>query len=68
MMKYPDFQDFLHTLTPEKMGGIFVDAKQKCEQTAAFDSGGQIISMSWTISLELLALYHIWVEEYLQDL
>ena len=58
-MRFPEFQNFLATLSPEKISEIMEDAKLKCAETESFGSGGQISSISWTISLELLALYHV---------
>lgn len=62
-MKLPDFQDFLCTLTPEKITQILEDAAGKAAQTESNGSGGQISAISWTISLELLALYHLWLQD-----
>lgn len=64
-MKLPSFQDFLSTLTPEKIEQIMSDAKAKFEETSCMGSGEQICAISWTISMELLALYHLWLEESL---
>lgn len=66
-MKYPDFQDFLGTLDSEKIEQILSDAKAKCEEVSSMGSGEQISVISWTVALELLALYHLWVEESLRD-
>lgn len=66
-MKFPSFQDFLSTLSPEKIEQIMLDAKAKCEEASCMGSGEQISAISWTVSLELLALYHLWLEEALQD-
>lgn len=61
-MHLPDFQDFLCTLTPEKIAQIMEDAQVKAIQASPNGSGGEISAISWTISLELLALYHVWLE------
>lgn len=66
-MKFPSFQDFLSTLAPEKIEQIMLDAKVKCEEASCMGSGEQIAAISWTVSLELLALYHLWLEESLRD-
>ena len=66
-MVLPDYQDFLKTLTPDKIEEIMSDAKRKCLETSDFGSGGQSASISWTISIELLALYHIWLSDRLPD-
>lgn len=62
-MHLPDFQDFLRTLTAEKITQIMEDAQKKAMQASPNGSGGQISAISWTISLELLALYHLWLED-----
>lgn len=67
-MQFPKFQDFLATLSPEMITGIMEDAKLKCESLTSAGTGEQIGAISWTISLELLALYHVWLEESLQNL
>ncbi len=64
-MKLPGFQEFLATLTPEKIEQIMSDAKAKCEEASCMGSGEQIAAISWTVSLEVLALYHLWLEESL---
>ena len=67
IMKWPDFQDFLSTLSQEKTEKIVLDAKLKCEALSNSGAGEQISAISWTISLELLALYHLWLEGSLPD-
>ncbi len=64
-MTLPNFQEFLATLSPETITEIMEDAKSKCEASESFGPGGQICSISWTVSLELLALYHVRLQESL---
>lgn len=66
-MKFPNFQEFLNALAPEKIERIMLDAKEKCEEASCMGSGEQMAAISWTVSLELLALYHLWLEEALRD-
>lgn len=62
-MKLPDFQEFLSTLAPNKIEQIMADAKIKCSDVSGMGFGEQVAAISWTISLELLALYHLWLED-----
>lgn len=64
-MKLPCFEDFLSSVSPDTIEQIMSDAKMKCEDSAEFGTGSQICAVSWTISLELLALYHQWLENSL---
>lgn len=63
------FDDFMATLTPDILAGIFDDANLKAEEMrknsgSGLDSlGNQIGIVSYTISLELLACYHKWLEQ-----
>lgn len=61
-MDVGNFSDFLDTLTPEVIVSVCNDAKQKAVEMANLGSGDQILGMSWTISLEMLGLYHKWLE------
>lgn len=69
-MQLPSFQDFLSTLTPDIITGIMQDANHAAKLvdpsklTYAQDMAGmQILSISFQVSLELLAVYHKWLEQ-----
>lgn len=66
-MKQPSFQEFMNTLTSDKITQIMADAQQKCAEASCMGSGEQISAISWTIALELLALYHVWLSEFLTN-
>lgn len=63
------FDDFMATLTPDVLTGIFDDANLKAQQirensgSGLGSLGNQIGIVSYTISLELLACYHKWLEQ-----
>lgn len=64
-----NFEDFLATLTPDVIEQIFSDAKLKSDQvleaykfSRTSCSGEQVSAITFTCSLELLALYHKWIE------
>lgn len=65
-----DFNDFLASITPDDVADIMDDASQKAaeirEKTSLGDNtrfGNQIGIVSYTIALELLGLYHKWLEQ-----
>lgn len=67
-----NFNDFIATLTQDTLEQIAADANLKLSQARdAVDSsdpsfvGTQISALSLTISLELLGLYHKWLEQQL---
>ena len=67
-----NFNDFIATLTQDTLEQIAADANLKLSQARdAMDSsdpsfvGTQISALSLTISLELLGLYHKWLEQQL---
>lgn len=69
-MNIGNFNDFLATLTPETIEQIARDANLKLSQAREGLSpidptfiGTQISAISLTISLELLGLYHKWLEQ-----
>lgn len=64
-MGFPNFERFLRELTDEKIQSILSDAQKKCESSEDFGILGQVSAISWTVSLELLALYHLWISEEL---
>ncbi len=64
------FDDFLKTVTPEVIEQISNDANLKAAQVREGSSGltllgNQIGMVSLTFSLELLGLYHKWLEQQL---
>lgn len=65
------FDDFMTTLTPDVLSGIIDDANLKAQQmrdksgNSLTSFGNQIGAVSYTISLELLACYHKWLEQQL---
>lgn len=66
-MEFPRFEKFVRKLTDEQIQSIISDAMKKCEDSENFGTGGQVSAISWTISLELLALYHLWLAEELSQ-
>lgn len=77
-MQFPDFQDFLDTLTPERMVEICsVDQPANIIQISdirdernisAFVSQimNQSVSYSLNVNLNLLRAYHEWLQEQIQ--
>lgn len=64
------FDDFLKTVTPEVLEQILNDANLKAAQAREDSSrltlwGNQVGVVSFTFSLELLRLYHKWIEQQL---
>ena len=62
------FDDFLKTLTPEVIEKIADSANLKTQQIRESSSdvtcfGNQVGMISFTFSLELLGLYHKWLEQ-----
>ena len=71
-MEFPDFRDFLASLTADQVSGIMHDAQnaaklmQKTEFIDPADAGpAQIQAIAYQTSLGLLALYHTWLEREL---
>lgn len=65
-----DFNDFLKFISPDVMTAIFEDAnkkasdiREKTDFTNVAWLGNQIGIISYTIALELLGLYHKWLEQ-----
>lgn len=74
MSTLKDFNDFLNFISPELMSGIFDDANKKAadirEKITLNDAawlGNQIGIVSYTIALEILGLYHKWLEQESED-
>ena len=67
MDHWPDFVTFISSLNENTIQNIAEDAKKKCEEVKAFGVGSQTLAISWTVSLELLALYHQWLLEELSQ-
>lgn len=71
-MDIGNFNDFLDSITQETVEQIANDANIKAQQTRGDMSpndprfiGTQVGALSFTISLELLGLYHKWLEQQL---
>lgn len=63
-----DFNDFLATVTPEVVAQICEDANLKAAQIRSASEPAEMLSnqigaISLTFSLELLGLYHKWIEK-----
>lgn len=65
-----EFSDFLASITLDVFEDIMSDANQKAAEVRALQNaddksnlGNQIAAVSYTIALELLALYHKWLEQ-----
>lgn len=71
-MQFPSFDDFMATLSPDTVAGIMGDANAASrlvkpdKLTYPEDAAGlQVLSISFQVSLELLAVYHKWLEQQL---
>lgn len=70
-MAMPDFQDFMATLDGETISSIMKDANNAMKLAEMQDincesiPGAQLLSASFQIALELLAIYHKWLEKQL---
>ena len=70
-MAIPDFQEFVASIDSAVISNILKDGnnafKLVSEQKANSENipGLQILTASYQISLELLAVYHKWLEQYL---
>lgn len=71
-MTWPDFQDFLASLGPETIAGIMKDANNAMKLAEEHDAvdpqnipGLQLLSASFQMALELLAVYHKWLSKAL---
>lgn len=69
-MKIGDFSDFMATLTPEIVEQITDDAnlraaqiREDADQSDITKAGNQVAIIAFTYSLELLGLYHAWLEK-----
>lgn len=61
------FNDFMATITPEHINSICDDANEKVAAIMPSGLGTQIGIVSYTIAIELLGLYHKWLEQELSD-
>lgn len=65
--RLPNFNDFLLFLDQNKIENILSDAQLKAKEVQFLDSpngiGNQIAVLSFTISLEVVGLYHAWLEQ-----
>lgn len=73
-MNIGNFEDFMATITPEIIEQITADANLKAAQMRESaepgdrtNFGNQVACISLTYSLELLGLYHKWLEQQNQD-
>ena len=71
-MVLPDFQDFMASLDPDTVAGIMKDANIAMKTVSERQDvrpenipGLQLLSGSYQVSLELLAVYHKWLEQNL---
>lgn len=69
-----DFNDFLATISIERLKSMAADANLKMSEVQkSLDPsdpslfGTQVVTAAYTISLELLGLYHLWIEQTPQD-
>lgn len=69
-----DFNDFVRSISTETLMAISSDAQLKmAEVQKSIDLSGpallgtQVVAVAYTISLELLGLYHQWLEQTPQD-
>lgn len=64
-MNFPHFKNFLNTLTPEVVKEIMDRAQEANDKSKEIGPGGEVPTVSWTISMELLARYHLWLQQSL---
>lgn len=71
-MNLPPFEDFLATLDPDTISGIMGDANNAAKivsSTPLADERDkiplQVSSISYQVALEVLAVYHKWLEQAL---
>lgn len=64
-MSFPSFEDFLNTLSPEVVKEIMDSAQEAHDEAQKIGPGGEVPVVSWTIATELLARYHIWLQQSL---
>lgn len=71
-MNLPPFEDFLATLDPDTTSGIMKDANNAAKlvnKTPLSDERDkiplQVLSISYQIAIEVLAVYHKWLEQEL---
>lgn len=71
-MNLPPFEDFLASLDPDTISGIMKDASNAAkvvyDTPLAVESDRiplQVLSISYQVSLEVLAVYHKWLEQEL---
>lgn len=71
-MEFPPFQEFMATLDKDTISGIFKDASNAAKMAAQHPLSDpsdsfplQGLSLTFQVSLELLALYHKWLERSL---
>lgn len=65
-----DFNDFLATISTERLKSMAADANLKMAEVQKSLNpsdpslfGTQVVTAAYTISLELLGLYHLWIEQ-----
>lgn len=69
-----DFNDFLATISTDRLKSMAADANSKMAEVQKSLNpsdpnlfGTQVVTAAYTISLELLGLYHLWIEQTNQD-
>lgn len=72
ILNLPPFEDFLATLDPDTISGIMGDANQAAKSVNRVSLADQsdkvplqVLSISYQTALELLAVYHKWLEQNL---
>lgn len=71
-MNLPPFEDFLSSLDPDIISGVMGDANNAAKIIEEIQLSNeqsriplQILSISYQVSLEILAVYHRWLEQEL---
>lgn len=71
-MEFPPFEEFLATLDEDTIAGIMKDAniaaKTAGKVPLTYDAdrpAAQVLAISYQTALEVLAVYHKWLEQYL---
>lgn len=66
-MTLPNFTDFLDTLTQDQVGKILDRARVAHDEALKIGPGGDVPTVSLTIVTDVLARYHIWLQDALKD-
>lgn len=66
-MNIPSFSDFLQTMTPETLAEITTSAEQFRSKAKNIGPGAEIGVIAWSMTLDILSKYHLWLQDALKD-